>query len=248
MLIINADDFGMEKDATDNILSCFHNKKITSTTAMMFMEDSERAATLALDISMEVGLHLNFTDTFNGIVKVNKLREYHNQIIAFLKRGKNHFLLYNHMLKKQFECVYKAQYEEFIRLYKRQPTHIDGHHHMHLCTNMLLQNLMPRGIRVRTTFTFAKKEKNALNRLYRRMISYWLTRRYICTDFFYSIEPIIRNQNQRTRLLKEITGIAEGSSVEIMVHPQIKNEYDYLMSNEFSQIISGVEKVSYASL
>ncbi|MCP4371499.1 MAG: ChbG/HpnK family deacetylase [Deltaproteobacteria bacterium] len=248
MLIVNADDFGINRNATDNIMACYKKGKITSTSAMVFMVDSERAATLASETLMGVGLHLNFTDPFSCRVRVNKLREYHDQIITFLNKGKYHLLLYNPTLKKQFEYVYKAQYEEFIRLYNVQPTHIDGHHHMHLCTNMLLQNLVPRGMRVRTTFTFAKKEKNELNRLYRRMISYWLTKRYICTDFLYSIEPIIRNLHQRTRLLKEIVSIAEVSSVELMVHPQIKNEYDYLMSNEFSLIISGVKKISYASL
>jgi len=241
MLIVNADDFGLEKHATDNILSCYHNGRITSTSAMVFMEDSERAASLALDASIRVGLHLNFTQPFNGIVKMEKLQVYHNQVMTFLKRGKYDFLLYNPLLKKQFDFIYKAQYEEFIRLYKKQPPHIDGHHHMHLCTNMLLQNIIPRGVRVRTAFTFTKKGNILLKRLYRRMISYWLSKRYICTDFLYSIEPFIQLQNQRVKRLKEIVGVSEVSSIEILVHLQRQNEYDYLMSEEFAKIISGVE-------
>jgi len=46
MLIINADDFGRSELETDVILKCYHERRITSTTAMVFMADSVRAADL----------------------------------------------------------------------------------------------------------------------------------------------------------------------------------------------------------
>ncbi|MCJ7616089.1 MAG: ChbG/HpnK family deacetylase, partial [Desulfobacterales bacterium] len=81
MLIITADDFGINSHTTDKILFCYKKNRITASSAMMFMADSERAASLALDVSLRVGLHLNFTQPFSGVVKLKKLQEYHNQII-----------------------------------------------------------------------------------------------------------------------------------------------------------------------
>ena len=64
MIIITADDYGKTRHATDSILECFMNKSITSASAMVFMEDSERAASLTSETDVEVGLHINFTMPF----------------------------------------------------------------------------------------------------------------------------------------------------------------------------------------
>ena len=42
-------------------------------------------------------------------------------------------------LTASFEYVVQAQLEEFERLYGKPPARIDGHHHMHLCANVLCQ-------------------------------------------------------------------------------------------------------------
>ena len=64
MLIINADDWGRSVAETDAALRCYKEGRITSVSAMVFMEDSERAAELAKENELDVGLHLNFTDKF----------------------------------------------------------------------------------------------------------------------------------------------------------------------------------------
>ena len=64
MLIINADDWGRSVAETDAALRCYKGGRITSVSAMVFMEDSERAAELAKENELDVGLHLNFTDEF----------------------------------------------------------------------------------------------------------------------------------------------------------------------------------------
>ena len=60
MLIINADDLGRSKVITDNIISCFMQKRIHTVSAMVFMEDSERASKLTAENNIPVGLHINF--------------------------------------------------------------------------------------------------------------------------------------------------------------------------------------------
>ena len=66
MLIINADDWGRSVAETDAALKCFRERRITSVSAMVFMGDSERAAELAKENKLDVGLHLNFTDRFTA--------------------------------------------------------------------------------------------------------------------------------------------------------------------------------------
>ena len=66
MLIINADDFGRSVAETDAALRCYIAGRITSVSAMVFMADSERAAELAKENELDVGLHLNFTERFTG--------------------------------------------------------------------------------------------------------------------------------------------------------------------------------------
>src|SRR5580658_11155166 len=46
-VIINADDWGRDKDVTDRSLECVSQGVLSSVSAMVFMEDSERAAALA---------------------------------------------------------------------------------------------------------------------------------------------------------------------------------------------------------
>jgi len=247
MLIINADDFGIGEKATGNILACYQRDRITSTSAMMFMVDSERAAKLALDASIDVGLHLNLSSPFSGRTLSRRLQEYQSKIVTFLEGGKYHFLLYNRALKQQFGYVCQAQYEEFTRLYNKLPTHIDGHHHMHLCMNILIDKLIPRGAKVRRNFSFSKGEKSFLNRLYRRIIDRSLMKRFVCTDFFFSVSSP-RSEIVQGVSLRGIANLAGSQNVELMVHPERKTEYDYLMGDEFLRIVAAVKRGSYASL
>lgn len=53
MVIITADDYGKPRHDTDSILKCFSSERITSSIAMVFMEDSERTASLACMLSDE---------------------------------------------------------------------------------------------------------------------------------------------------------------------------------------------------
>jgi predicted glycoside hydrolase/deacetylase ChbG (UPF0249 family) len=216
---------------------------------MMFMSGSERAAHIAIDTGISgIGLHVNFSEPFSSDTMNNTIREYQSRIVSFLGASKYHRLLFNPWLTHHFKAVYQAQFDEFVQLYKRYPSHIDGHHHMHLCTNMMLQGCYPKGLRLRTTHTFASHEKNIINRLYRNLVSYLIYKQYKSTDCFYDIEPIIRQGHQRVERLREIVLKAGRASIELMAHPERQDEYDYLMSGEFAQIIERVDKSSFEAL
>lgn len=238
MLIINADDYGRNRSATDNTLSCLKNRRITSASGMMFMADTERSAHMGLERYLDVGLHLNFTEQFTGNVSPRRLVEYHGSIAAFLRRNKYMFLVYNPMLSKCFDYVFKAQYEEYIRLFNRIPSHFDGHHHMHLCTNMILGSVIPQGSGVRRNFSFLRGEKSLLNRFYRRTVDAWLKRGYLVTDFFFGLPKV-----EKAQLLNKVTNLSMDSDVELMVHPE--TDFDYLISREYAQMLSSVRMGTY---
>jgi predicted glycoside hydrolase/deacetylase ChbG (UPF0249 family) len=243
MLIINADDWGRNTTTTDNSMVCFTNGRITSVSAMVFMEDSKRAAALALEHGLDAGLHLNFTTKFNQNITSSKLLECQQRITAFLQKNKYYFLLYNPVLKRDFHYVFSAQYEEYIRLYHKKPTHIDGHHHMHLCTNVIFQRLIPRGSKVRRSFSFTSKEKSTVNRFYRSLVDRWLQGRYQCTDFFFSIVPMHNSDR-----LRGIVDLSLAYNVELMVHPEKQDEYHYLLGTEYMEMIRNKEIGSYRVL
>lgn len=233
MLIITADDYGKSTKATDNIIRCFSNKRITSASAMVFMEDSERAAVLSSGTSLEVGLHLNFTLPFNSQNVASKLRAHQNRLISYLVTRKFAQVIYNPFLANSFQYVFQLQMEEFLRLYGRSPDYYNGHHHMHLCANVLASRILPKGARVRRNFTFNPGEKDLINRLYRRFLDFLVLRRFISTDCFFSIAPLqdytrLRNIANRTAL----------ETIEVEVHPENDEEIEFLLSDKYQNLVN----------
>ena len=236
MLFVNADDWGWLQEITDRILACYLKGSINSVSAMTFMKDSERAAELALENGMEVGLHLNLIQELTGKNIYTTLQSHHNSLITFLRARKINQVLYNPFLRKAFEYVFQTQWEEFHRLYGDKPTRLDGHHHMHLCMNVLASRQIPKGLKVRRNFTFRPGEKGLVNRLYRRIVDSWLTSRFVCTDYFFALAQIDKTRLQQLALLSKTT------DVEIMVHPGVEKEYQYLLSGEWLNLMSRVER------
>ena len=59
--MINADDWGRDAQTTDRTFECFHHGALSSASGMVFMEDSERAAAIAIEHRFDIGLHLKFS-------------------------------------------------------------------------------------------------------------------------------------------------------------------------------------------
>lgn len=232
MLYVNADDLGWTEQVTDRILTCYHQRRIHAASAMTFMKDSERAAELAGQNGLPVGLHLNFTQNFNSETVTANLRDKHKILATYLKARKFNQILYNPMLGNAFGYVFHAQWDEFSRLYGKPPKRLDGHHHMHLCMNMIASGRYPKGLKIRRNFTFNAGEKDPFNRLYRYLVDRWLRSRFLCTDFFFSMAPIDQEKLQRLVLL------SKSSDVELMVHPGVEKEYSFLLSPEWANLIS----------
>ena len=107
---------------------------------------------------------------------------------------------------------------------------------MHLCVNMMISNLFPTGSKVRKSFTFGAGDKNILNRLYRQMLNLYISKRYLSTDYFFDIVSIRKYDR-----LKKVASLAVNKKVEIEVHPENKDEFNFILSGEFHDIIKGIE-------
>jgi chitin disaccharide deacetylase len=235
MLIVNADDLGRCRDATDAAISCYAKRRITSTSALVFMKDSERAFKAASEVGLEVGLHVNLSEEFSADTVPARLRTAHGQIRRFLTASKYALVVFNPFLMQQFDFVFAAQFEEFVRLFGRPPSHLDGHQHLHVATNMLVQRILPAGTKVRRSFSFSAGEKSLLNRWYRNAVDRSLKRRHRVTDYFFSLSDyLVRDKFER------LISLAGQSSVELMAHPQRRTEYDFLMSERYVEAVSRV--------
>jgi chitin disaccharide deacetylase len=243
MLIINADDWGRSVAETDAALRCYKEARITSASAMVFMEDSERAAELAKENDLDVGLHLNFTEPFTGGHYLAELGEQHARTIRYLVGNKYDQLVCNPFLRSAFSYLYEAQSEEFARLFGKPPSHIDGHHHMHLCANLLFSDLIPASTKLRRNFSFWPGEKSIVNRTYRSLVDRWLARRYQLPDYFFDLTQCIQQKK-----LDRLTALAKSSNVELMTHPIVASEAAFLMGHEFTAILRKVEKGTYARM
>jgi predicted glycoside hydrolase/deacetylase ChbG (UPF0249 family) len=210
---------------------------------MVFMEDSARAARLANGAGIDVGLHLNLSQSFTAPGVAGALRRSHETIVRFLSASKYAVLVYHPLLRRAFRDVVNAQIDEFAHLYGRQPSHIDGHQHQHLCGNVLFDRMLPEGQRVRRSFSFARGEKNAFNLAYRALVDRRLAKRYVLSDYFFSLK-----QCHEDGRLPRVFDLAKRHTVELMTHPINPAEYDYLMSDAYASDLRAVNPGSDKAL
>ncbi len=129
-LIVNADDFGFNRQITDAIVECHKLGTITSTTLMTNMPAFDYAVEFAKSLpDLSVGIHLNLTlgkpvsppEQIPDLVDENC--NFQNQDLVFSKS--NRFSLPSEQVKKEF----KAQIQKFLDS-GIFPSHCDTHHHV----------------------------------------------------------------------------------------------------------------------
>jgi predicted glycoside hydrolase/deacetylase ChbG (UPF0249 family) len=227
LLVVNADDWGRDTETTDRMFECVLHGSVSSVSAMVFMEDSERAAAIARERGIDAGLHLNFTTRLSAPNCPSQLAERQQEIAAYLLRRRLNRMVFHPGLMGSFDYVVKSQIDEFCRLYEVLPDRIDGHHHMHLCANVLFARLLPPGTLVRRNFSFQPGEKNLVNRLYRKAVDHRLARRHRVVDFLFSLTPL-----EPKGRLERIRSLARQFVVEVETHPVKVDEYRFLKGDE----------------
>jgi hypothetical protein len=112
---------------------------------------------------------------------------------------------------------------------------------MHLCANILLSNMIPAGMKMRRNFSFSPGEKSLLNRTYRSLIDRWLARRYQLPEYFFDLTQCIQQKK-----LERLGALAKSSNVELMTHPIVHSEAEYLMVDEFRELLQLLYAGGYA--
>jgi hypothetical protein len=228
---VNADDWGCDQAVTDQTLRCILHGSVSSVSTMVFMEDSERAAAISQEREIDAGLHLNFTSAFSARHIPELLLQHQQRITRYLRRQRFAQVVIHPGLASSFEYVVAAQLDEYRRLYGAEPERLDGHHHMHLCANVLWEGLLPIGTIVRRNFSFQPGEKGFFKRFYRKFIDCRLAKRHRLGDFFFALAPVDSMDR-----LQRIFSLACQYVVEVETHAIKPEEYRFLTCDEFFRV------------
>lgn len=127
LLIVNADDFGLSKGQNYGIIEACRRGVVTSTTALINGEAVEHAAQLSREVpELGVGLHFVLTlgqplSPMPGLTRDGQLGKW---IWEMAEQG----ALRLDEIARELDC----QFNRFVDVFGREPTHIDSHHHVHM--------------------------------------------------------------------------------------------------------------------
>ncbi len=246
ILIINADDFGWNREATDHTLEAFAARRITSATAMVHMEDSARAAELALEAKLPVGIHLNLTDPFTDPSASEAQKARQLQLCRMFSRSfRLRSWTFDPRIRPQVEGAISDQLERFELLYGQPPSHVDGHNHVHLWPNVALAAPLKSIAKMRDSLWAWPSVRGPLavaQALRRALVS----RRFLRTRYFLHIIELQRELElgERTERLE----LARHTSLEVMAHPGYPHEHTVVMSADWGRLIEGLPIGSYKDL
>ncbi|HRS31050.1 MAG TPA: chitin disaccharide deacetylase [Bacilli bacterium] len=125
-LIVNADDFGFTKGVNRGIIEAHKNGIVTSSTVMVTMPKIRHARKLSKKYpNLKLGLHLNMTlgkplTDCPSLVKPNG---------EFYKPKENPDV--TKFQKAEIKREFLAQYNRFVKLFQKKPTHLDSHLYAH---------------------------------------------------------------------------------------------------------------------
>jgi len=242
--IVNADDLGLRTEITDVTLRCWRQAAISSSTLMVHMADSSRAATLAVAAGLPCGLHLNLTYPFDEPHMSAQVRERQLSAVgAFESRVAK--WRYNPRLRGLVtECV-TDQLEEFRRLTGMSPTHLDGHHHVQTSPSVSLNPSLREVRRMRPGHSRLPGQLPTVGATARWLRDRPLRRRFVAPDRFFDVRQL--HQSWGGPGLEAVSG-GEATTVEIMVHPSRPDEGELLLGPLWRSAIRDRHLVSYQSL
>jgi chitin disaccharide deacetylase len=245
VLIVNADDWGYDAATTDAIAAAHRAGAIDSATAMVHMRDSERAARLAGELGLPVGLHLNLMEPYSAPADEEGRQRQAAVVDRYRSSLASHWLQGPRLFGLVAGCV-EDQLNAFGRLYSTQPTHVDGHQHGHLSTAALVTLRRRRVPAIRRSFTFRPSDKPLPRRVLRRALNGCISSTFRSTAGFHSIRTL--HPRLGGHGLEDVLASARARDVEIMVHPGFPDECEILLSAAWSRLLDGLPRGSYRDL
>ncbi len=237
MLIVNADDFGANARTSDPVIALFDERVLSSATAMVRMRDTMRAATLAAEHGVPVGLHLNLTLPFADPAVPASVRERQRRLTEIFGSESWRDGGHERPAEQLVADVVNDQLECFREIFG-EPTHIDGHHHVH--THPAVVEHLPTGLPIRPILSVPARVGARRSTQERR-----LRRRFLCAETcfaFADVHPSLGGTGLQA------LDRARRFSVEIMVHPRQEREHAALLSAAWREAISTLTLGSYAEL
>lgn len=130
-LIVNADDYGITAPVSQGIRECHQRGIVTSTTVMIGMDDAAEAVEQALKETPDMALGLHVVVAGKALKPVLPP----DQIPTLLRADG---LFYDHPAWGEHAASFnpdemtreiQAQFDRFVALTNRLPTHLDSHYH-----------------------------------------------------------------------------------------------------------------------
>lgn len=204
LLIVNADDFGLSRGINYGILDAHRYGVVTSTTAMMTTDAIEHAAQLSAETpSLAVGLHfvLSYGKPMTTMPSLQREGRLGKWIWDVAREGA--------LSVQEVENELAAQYQRFVALFGREPTHIDSHHHVHFIPQVwpiVSRFAQQKGLPVRFDHDVAAK--------------HYIERVNISSSQGFSSHFYAKNVSlaEFLRVLDDSAGRGE-QSLELMCHP-----------------------------
>ena len=141
-LIINADDFGFSPQINRGICDAFVNGVVTDTSVLIHSPYAEEALSMASEIKLPVGIHIDFVTEYALNHDLNKrealgpegqlarelfMREYHKKINR----------LYTCEELIIFRDEIRSQIHRFVDLMGEKPAHLDYHFGLHYLPDVM---------------------------------------------------------------------------------------------------------------
>lgn len=237
MLIVNADDVGASPTATDFALRAYAAGALSSCTAMVWMPDTGRAATLVREHGLATGLHLNLTLPFADDSVPRPVRDRQLRLVGRFQieswRDEDDAPIPRQLLRDAIS----DQIEEFRERFG-EPTHLDGHHHVHVHAAVI--DALGAELPIRPIL----READSLDRRPSRR-EREIRRRFRGVELaiaFEHLHPALGGIGlaplERSRV----------QPVEVMTHPQLQPQLDALLSHEWLTALAGLPLGSYREI
>lgn len=128
-LIVNSDDFGISEGVNRGIVEAHHKGILSSTCTMVNMPAAKAGIDLAQSSAPELGVGLHLTLSFGKPVspsdKVPSLVFDEGQFAQDYQQLTEKLPLYT---DEDLDTEMQAQFDHFVKMAGRLPTHIDSHH------------------------------------------------------------------------------------------------------------------------
>lgn len=244
-LVINADDYGFDRNRTEAIRECFRRKLVSQTTAMVNMPYCEQAIIDATSdgIADRIGLHLNLTfgpPLTKAIQDCPRFCNKDGRFSGAFHRSRTARILLSATEKDVVRKEIRAQMERYLS-FRLPLMHLDSHHHAHTDPT-ILRIVLPLAREMGFKSVRISRNAPASPSLFKRLYKSYVNRMMrqsglLLADRFASADSLIDGKWQ----------LKDNKVAEVMIHPlfvhgermPLDMEYDFtdgVLCDTFSPI------------